>query len=135
MEVIKDQKQKKFCESENDGLKDLEVFLKQFKNCILLAIDDETIQVILDKFRKAKIGMEIKGFFTWPTILKKLVPNKVGTELEDFYSEFCNEEINLFHCIGRFFILKESILEMYRNEYPLIEHCQNYKGPCQCFQI
>ena len=74
MEVIKDQKQKKFCESEIDGLKDLEVFLKQFKNCILLAIDDETIQVILDKFRKSKIGMEIKGFFTWPTVLKKLVP-------------------------------------------------------------
>ena len=96
MEVIKDQKQKKFCESENDGLKDLEVFLKQFKNCILLAIDKETIHVILDKFRKAKIGMEIKGFFTWPTILKKLLQNKVGTELEDFYSEFCNEEIKTY---------------------------------------
>ena len=88
MEEIKEEQYKKFCVSEKMALKELGTFLKGLKNCILFAIDKETIQVIVEKNSRENIGINIKGFLTWPDVLRKFVPSKSGMELEDFYSEF-----------------------------------------------
>ena len=88
MELTEQQEKKEFCVTEEEAMRDFSLFLRGFTNVTLMAIDEQTIKILLERNKKIKV----KHFTTFQDILGEHMPEKAGTELEDFFSEFCSAD-------------------------------------------
>ena len=86
IELKEERSNTKFCVSEEEALRDFESFLDKFSNITLMAIDEEIIKIVWERTGKIK---NVKKFTTFQDLLSQHLPLKVGTELSDFYEEFC----------------------------------------------
>jgi len=98
-EIKRKEKNKIFATEEEKALDTLIGYLEKFENVVLFAVDENTLEIVLDKLEQFRpiSDLPIVGFSTWPKVLKecsKFTGTKIYEEesdLEDFYTEHCEE--------------------------------------------
>ena len=102
-EIVTDPSKIILCVSEKETIKRLLEFLEGFSNHILVAVDEDTLSILLkkmkdygrEKYKKVVMNVMLQGYTYWRRILKYLhVPGYNDIELEEFYNELSETDLS-----------------------------------------
>jgi len=99
-EIKRKEKNKVYAVTENEALEKLADFLDKMAKVVLLAVDEDTIKLLLEKLSQLKRLKKstVVGFATWAMVLKYGCEYNskydCNSDLEDFYSNNCNGKIS-----------------------------------------
>ena len=121
-EIKRKEKNKVYCSSEDEAVKNMKEFLSKHQNVILFAIDKDTIENFMMKMNFGD-NNPVKGFLTWTSVLKftkQCLGDKVNEQeledLEDYYSEHCGKVSGYINALDVSTFLRKSIKKLFGDQ-------------------
>lgn len=124
-EIKRKEKNKIFAVTEEEALRKLTFYLQELSNVVLVAVDEETVQVLKAKYSEINTNSETKlpfvSFTTWSRVLnyfiqqKSIILGEDEFELEEFYNKFCGDISGYINALDVANFLKKSVGKLWKD--------------------